>query len=302
MRSFAEPPPRMLWPIPDRWPHPTISPLIMGILNVTPDSFSDGGDYQEPEQAIARAGQMIAEGADIIDVGPESTRPNSGEVSAALQMDRAVPVIRALRAKFPTTVLSIDTRLAGVAQAALDAGADIINDTSALRDDPGMVRLAAASGARVVLMHRRGKPATMQRDGGPEYHDVVGEIVGFLQERVEYAVTQGVDRSRILLDPGLGFGKRIEHNLLILRNLDRFIELGLPVFVGASRKRFIGETLRCIRPEEANDPKSRLFGSLACAALATIAGVSVLRVHDVRATAETVRMCQAVWNADTSDT
>ena len=270
---------------------PTATPLVMGILNVTPDSFSDGGDYLTSDDAVARAFEMIGEGAAIIDVGPESTRPGAEPVSAAEQIDRALPVIRAVRARNDRVALSIDTTLASVAAAALDAGVDIVNDVSALRHDPAMVDVVVSAGASVVLMHMHGTPADMQRDGGPHYRDVIGDVTAFLDERTRYALGRGVDPSRIILDPGIGFGKRIEHNLLILRNLDRFAALGQPLLVGASRKSFIGHVLAI------EDPKQRSAGSLACAAVAAMAGASIIRAHDVRATVEAVRMCAAIKEA-----
>ena len=273
---------------------PSATPLVMGILNVTPDSFSDGGDYAKPADAVAQAMEMIAEGADMIDVGPESTRPGSQPVPAAEQIARSVPVIEAVRKRDDEIAISIDTRSAAVAKAALDAGADIINDTSALRDDSAMVDLVATSGVPLVMMHLRGTPADMQKDGGPQYDDVIGEIGMFFEQRLRYAADHGIDRSRIIIDPGLGFGKRVEHNLLILRHLDKLVSLGQPVLLGASRKSFIGQVLRDISPACKDDPRLREAGSLACAVIALMAGASILRVHDVRSTVETVRICTAV--------
>jgi dihydropteroate synthase len=267
------------------------TPLVMGVLNVTPDSFSDGNEYFEPARAVERAFGMISEGADIIDVGPESTRPGAQPVSAAEQIARAIPVIEAIREKDDRVAISIDTRLASVARAALSAGADMVNDVSALRDDPEMVEVVAASGTAVVLMHIRGVPADMQRGGGPQYDDVVGEVAAFLDERRGYAVSRGIDPSRIIFDPGIGFGKRVEHNLLIMRHLDRFVALGQPVMVGASRKSFIGSVLGI------EEPKHREAGSLACVAIAVMAGAAIVRVHDVRPAVEVVRLCSAIRQA-----
>ena len=272
----------------DRAVDPSTSPLVMGVLNVTPDSFSDGGSYSTAEEAVARAFEIITEGADIIDIGPESTRPGSRPVAPDDQIARAVPVVAAVREANPRITISIDTRLAPVAQAALDAGADMINDISALGDDPGMVEVVARSGALVCLMHRKGRPIDMQHGGGPYYDDVIGEISRFLRERIQSAVAQGVDESRIIIDPGIGFGKRIEHNLMILKHLECFAGLGRPVLVGASRKSFIGKVLG------AEDPKQRGAGSLACAVIAALAGAAILRVHDVRPTVEALRLCTAV--------
>ena len=269
----------------------SFSPLIMGILNVTPDSFSDGGDYFDPECAVSRTMDMIEEGADIIDVGPESTRPGSLPVPEDEQIKRAIPVIRTIRQANKRIPISIDTRLAPVAAAALESGADMINDTSALRDDPNMVEVVTDSDAYLVLMHRRGSPMDMQSGGGPQYADVIGEICGFLRERIDFAVSHGIDQSRIIVDPGIGFGKRIEHNLLILRDLRHFTALGQPVLVGASRKRFIEAVLGT------NDPKMREIGSLVCAVHTALSGAAIVRVHDVRETVESFRMLRAIGDS-----
>ena len=261
---------------------------LMGILNVTPDSFSDGGAYLSPGAAVDRALRMIDEGADVIDVGPESTRPGAEPVSAEVQIERAVPVIEGIREHDRSVTISIDTRLAVVARSAIEAGASMVNDVRALRDDGELAGVVASSGVELVLMHMRGRPAEMQRGGGPVYDDVIDEITSFLAERVAHAESHGVDRGRIIVDPGIGFGKRTEDNLRILRELRRFTELGLPVLVGASRKRFIGGVLSI------DEPSDRLAGSLACAAIAVMSGASILRVHDVRETVEVARMCEAV--------
>ncbi len=248
----------------------------MGILNVTPDSFSDGGAYLDHDAAVARAEQMLDEGAAIIDVGPESTRPGSMPVAADEQIRRAVPVIQALHERRPQAVISIDTRSAVVAAAARAAGASIVNDISALRDDPQMSELVRHTGAGVVLMHMRGTPATMQAD--PHYDDVVAEVGEFLRERASWAESRGIARERIAVDPGIGFGKTIEHNLALLRGLESLVDLGYPVLVGASRKSFIGKLLA------APDSADRLAGSLACALRAVVAGACVVRAHDVSMT------------------
>lgn len=260
----------------------------MAILNVTPDSFSDGNAYANAQQAADAAERMIGEGAAIIDVGPESTRPGAAPVPASEQIDRALPVIEKIRARDDAIAISIDTRLASVAQVALDAGADLVNDVSALRDDAAMADLVASRDAAVVLMHMRGTPADMQKDGGPVYENVVDEITRFFEERISFATTAGIAAERIILDPGLGFGKRVEHNLTILRNLDHFVQLGQPILVGASRKSFIGHAL------DLNDPKDRLSGSLACAVTATLAGAAIIRTHDVRETVQAVQMATAI--------
>lgn len=260
----------------------------MGILNVTPDSFSDGGEFFDPDRAVVRAMQMIDEGADIIDVGPESTRPGSQPISTDEQIKRAIPVIRAIRKENKQISISIDTTLAAVATAAIESGADMVNDTSALRDDPELVEVVASSEADLVIMHRRGTPADMQKDGGPQYDDVVGEIRDFLKERADFAQSKGIDRSRIIIDPGIGFGKRNEYNLLIIKELRRFCDLRYPVLLGTSRKRFLGSLLKD------DDAKSRDLATLVTSVLATQAGVAILRVHDVRSTVNTIKILNAI--------
>ncbi len=274
---------------------PVIPPLVMGVINVTPDSFSDGGECHDHDAAVARAMTMISDGAAIIDVGPESTRPGSRGVSADEQIRRAIPVIESIRSRDSRIAISIDTCSAAVARAAVGAGADMINDTSALRDDPALVEVVAEKQASVVLMHRRGMPATMQENGGPAYGDILREIGDFLCERREFAVGQGIAHSRIVLDPGIGFGKRTEHNLTILRSLDHFVALGQPLLVGVSRKRFIGAVLGL------DIPRERDAGSLACAVMATLAGVSIIRTHDVRSTVQAVRICNAIRRSRQQD-
>ena len=272
----------------DRIVEPSYWPVVMGVLNVTPDSFSDGGRFVESDDAVTAALRMIADGAAIVDVGPESTRPGSSSVSVDEQISRAIPVIERIRTQDAAITVSIDTTSAKVARAAIDAGADMINDTSALRDDPAMAEVAARTGALLCLMHRRGMPAEMQLGGGPVYGDVIAEILAFLKERVELAAEAGIARERILIDPGIGFGKRTEDNLAIMKNINRFVELGHPVLIGASRKRFIGEVLGV------DDPCDREAGSMTCAVLAAQAGAAIARVHDVRATVEAIRLHKAI--------
>jgi len=257
------------------------TPLLMGILNVTPDSFSDGGQFVDVDQAVAHGLQMARDGAAIIDVGGESTRPGSERVDEAQQIERVVEPIRKLRAALDegglTTVqISIDTTRRKVAEAALDAGAQIINDVSAGREDPGIFKLAAERGVPIVLMHMLGEPGTMQDD--PHYEDVVKEVLAFLLERVYAAVTAGVAREQVWLDPGIGFGKTLDHNLALLGSLDRFVETGLPVLLGVSRKRFIAG---CCEGFDAPQASDRLPGTLAAGILGAQAGVHALRVHDV---------------------
>ena len=251
-------------------------PLVMGILNVTPDSFSDGGEHEGPLEALEWAERMIAGGAAIVDVGGESTRPGSAPVTPAEELARVQPVVERLVADAVVPV-SIDTRHPLVAQACVDAGAAIVNDVSGFRDD-AMVRVAAGSGTGVVIMHMLGEPGTMQDD--PRYDDVVDEVRGYLDRQAARLVRAGVAESRIAIDPGIGFGKTLEHNLALLRGLPALVEVGFPVVVGASRKRFIGE----ITGEQV--PAERVGGSVAAALWAAARGAAVVRVHDVAATAQ----------------
>lgn len=273
-------------------------PLVMGILNVTPDSFSDGGAHAEPAAAVRRAETMLAEGADLLDIGPESTRPGAQPVPAGEQIRRALPVIERIRAAHPDVVLSLDTRSYEVARAGLDAGVDIINDISALRDEPELAGLIAERGAGVVLMHMQGTPETMQRD--PQYHDVVAEVAAFLAVRAKAAESAGIVPERIILDPGIGFGKTVAHNLQLLARLETFVELGYPALLGASRKGFIGKVSRAGRADAATDSgkaANRLGGSLACAARAYAAGAAFVRVHDVAATVQMLDVLAAIADA-----
>lgn len=269
---------------------PCHRPLVMGILNVTPDSFSDGGRYLDQDRGVKHAREMVCHGADIIDVGPESTRPGSLPVDDAEQRRRAIPVIERIREAHPHIPISIDTRSAGVARAALSAGANIINDVSALRDDPKMAELVATSGGAVVLVHRRGSSREMQVGGGPRYDDVVAEVAALLEERAEFAESVGVARDKIILDPGIGFGKRVEDNLRLLRRLDRLVATGRPVLIGVSRKRFLGSLLGESSPESTPTPEARDAASLACALNAADRGAAILRVHDVKSTVAAIRI------------
>ena len=247
-------------------------PCIMGILNVTPDSFYDGGRHDSPERALFQARRMESEGADIIDVGGESTRPGAETVSPDLEARRVVPVIDALRGEIRVP-LSVDTCHEEVAREALRAGASIINDVTGLGDSPGMASLAAETGAGVIIMHMQGAPGEMQRD--PHYEDVVGEVIQFLRERALLAREAGVREEAIVVDPGIGFGKRLQHNLDLLNRIGELRALGYPVLVGPSRKSFIRE----ITGAEVDE---RLPGTAAAVALAVAAGVEIVRVHDVR--------------------
>lgn len=272
---------------------PGAGPFVFGVLNVTPDSFSDGGRYATPAEAIEAGLRMADEGADAIDVGGESTRPGSRPVAAEEQIRRTTPVIAELARRFGVNgpAISIDTRLAAVARAALDAGATIINDITALRDDQDMAPLAAARGAGVILMHMQGTPATMQEN--PTYGNVVEEIRQFLAERIDAAVAAGIGRRRVVVDPGIGFGKTTAHNLEILRRVGEFRTLDVPVLVGPSRKRFIGEVLNI------PDPLERLNGTLAAVAACVLAGVECVRVHDVAECRQVADVCAAIRSAQT---
>ncbi|UCE25941.1 MAG: dihydropteroate synthase [Candidatus Zixiibacteriota bacterium] len=258
----------------------------MGVLNVTPDSFSDGGRFEDPGTAVNRALEMEQQGADIIDIGGESSRPGAIPVSAEQEWTRIGPVIEGIRSTSKVT-LSVDTCKAGVAEAALDAGADIINDISALREDPKMVELVASRQVPVVLMHMLGTPATMQRD--PKYDDCVSEINEFFSERVEACRRYGIDASRIILDPGVGFGKRVSDNLEILARLSEFKRFGLPLLVGTSRKSFIG----MVHPTDAS-ASERLGGSIASMITAVANGADIVRVHDVAETVEALKIVRAI--------
>ena len=261
--------------------------LVMGVLNVTPDSFSDGGQFFAPDKAVEHGLQMAADGAAIIDVGGESTRPGSESVSAEQQIKRVVPVIEALCQKINVPV-SIDTYKIEVARAALDAGAAIINDITALSDER-IGELAVERRVPVVLMHMQGTPATMQNE--PKYDDVVGEVLEFLLGRAKRAEKLGIAKEMIFIDPGIGFGKTTEHNLSLLRNIDKFVATGYRVLVGTSRKRFIGQITGKEKPAE------RILGTAATVALCAAAGVSFVRVHDVAEMVDVVKISNAVCNA-----
>lgn len=261
---------------------------VMGVLNVTPDSFSDGGAYVAVERAVERAWQMVDEGASIVDIGGESTRPGAEPVGAQEELGRVLPVIEALAASDFPIPISVDTSKPEVMRQAVDAGAALINDVRALRE-PGAVEAAVALGVPVCLMHMQGEPASMQQQ--PYYDNVVEEVLQFLEERVRVCEQAGLARERLLIDPGFGFGKTLDHNLSLLRHLDRFLGLQLPVLIGLSRKRMIGGVVDA-------DSGDRVHGSVAGAVLAAWMGASIVRVHDVRATADAMRICEAVRLAE----
>ena len=269
---------------------PTSQPVrVMGVVNATPDSFSDGGRFADPAAALAQARRLIAEGADILDVGGESTRPGAQAVDAAQEIERIVPLIRAVRAESAVPI-SVDTMKPQVARAAVAAGATMWNDVTALRHAPDSAAVAAELGCQVVLMHMQGEPRTMQAE--PHYEDVVREVADFLAARAEAAIAAGVARERIWLDPGVGFGKhRLRHNLPLLAGLDRIVALGFPVLLGVSRKSFIGAL------DGGAGTDDRLGGSIAGALAGAAAGVAAVRVHEVRETVQALRVWRAIADA-----
>jgi dihydropteroate synthase len=264
--------------------------LIMGVLNITPDSFSDGGKFFSLAEAVFQGVKLAAAGADLLDVGGESTRPGSRPLPEEEEIRRVVPVIRELAGRI-SIPLSVDTRKAEVAKRALEAGAEMINDVSALRHDPGMAALAAAWRVPVVLMHMRGEPETMQAD--PRYDDLIGEIRDFFRERIEFAETAGILPERIILDPGIGFGKSLEkkHNLILLKNLGAFADLGKPLLVGPSRKAFIGRILNL-------PPAQREEGTLGAVAVAAYNGARIVRVHEVERTRRLLAIVDAIGHCE----
>jgi dihydropteroate synthase len=272
----------------------------MGILNVTPDSFSDGGRFLQAGAAIDHGCRLVGEGAHIVDVGGESTRPGAEPVTAEVELGRVQAVIEGLTAARTGAQISIDTSKASVARAALDAGASLVNDVSAFRADPQMAGLVADSGAECCLMHMLGEPRTMQRD--PRYEDVLDDVKAFLTERLEFAVREGVSERRVLLDPGIGFGKTVEHNLELLRRLDELLTLGRPILVGTSRKSFLGRIADSPGTALPDSPGTALLaGTLASNVLALERGASVFRVHDVAPVREALAVTAATlgekWTA-----
>ena len=261
------------------------APRIMGILNVTPDSFSDGGDFIAPDAAVAHARDMVATGADMIDIGGESTRPGADFVPVDEEINRTAPVIKAIRADLATPI-SIDTRKAPVAKAALDAGANLINDVAAFTHDPALAEVAVQCGAPVCLMHAQGDPKTMQDN--PDYSNALLDVYDFLSKRIENAVAAGIPRNRIMVDPGIGFGKTTEHCLILLRDISLFHALGCPILLGASRKTFIGVI------SGAQSAKDRVYGSVSVALDAVAQGVQMVRVHDIQATKQAISLQTAI--------
>jgi dihydropteroate synthase len=260
-------------------------PVVVGVINMTPDSFSDGGRLTEPGQAADMAEQMVAVGAEWLDVGGESTRPGALPIPVEEQVRRTVPAISAIRRRLQTCI-SIDTTSAQVVQSAVDAGANIVNDVSAGRDDPDMLPLVARRRLAIVLMHMQGTPKTMQE--APSYRDVTAEVSTFLLERRERAIAAGIDPARIIFDPGIGFGKSLHHDLKLLKDTSVLAKLGQPLLVGPSRKRFIGEITGERRPDQ------RVFGTAAVVAWCIAGGASAVRVHDVGPISQVVRMIQAI--------
>jgi dihydropteroate synthase len=267
---------------------------LMGIVNVTPDSFSDGGLFLDPEAAVEHGIELVEQGADILDIGGESTRPGAEPVGTEEELRRVVPVLEALVQRARKAQLSIDTSKARVAKAALDAGASLVNDVSALRADPEMAAVVADSAAECCLMHMLGEPRTMQHGvGGSSYGDVVDDVKAFMEERMSFAVGEGIDERRILLDPGIGFGKTVAHNLELLRRLDELVALGRPIVIGTSRKSFLGRMLPARGADDPIAPAERLPGTIATNVMALERGARVFRVHDVAPVAAALTVAAA---------
>jgi len=261
--------------------------LVMGIVNVTPDSFSDGGKFFSPEVAISHASKLITQGADIIDIGGESTRPGAEQVSESEELKRVIPVIEKIRTDNPTILISIDTTKASVAKHAVEAGADIINDVSGLSFDNNMIGIVESFNIPVVIMHMKGNPQNMQLN--PKYKDIVNEILDFFKMKINIAIQSGINRSMIILDPGIGFGKTVEHNFELLSRLNEFNVLELPIMIGPSRKSFIGITLDL-------PPEDRVEGTAAAVSAGVMNGASIVRVHDVKSMKRVVRIIEKVRN------
>jgi len=276
---------RMIWKVNGKAVDLSRRAQVMGILNVTPDSFSDGGCFDDIEKAMVQAREMIQQGAWMIDIGGESTRPGAAEVSEVEELERTIPVIELLRREWDG-LISIDTKKAGVAEAALRAGADIVNDVSGLTADPEMISVCAKSDCGLVVMHMQGMPETMQEN--PTYHEVVSEIRAFFEERLATLTAAGIARERICFDPGIGFGKTLEHNLTLLRHLDQLAPDGQPLLLGLSRKSFLAKLC------DAQLPAERDKATAAMTALARQQGVMLHRVHDVKGNLDALRVCEGL--------
>ena len=267
--------------------NPKRETLVMGIVNVTPDSFSDGGKFFSPEVAISHASKLIKQGADIIDIGGESTRPGAKQVSESEELKRVIPVIEKIRTDNPTILISIDTTKASVAKHAVEAGADIINDVSGLSFDNNMIGIVESFNIPVVIMHMKGNPQNMQLN--PKYKDIVNEILDFFKMKIKTAIQSGINRSMIILDPGIGFGKTVEHNFELLSRLNEFNVLELPIMIGPSRKSFIGITLDL-------PPEDRVEGTAAAVSAGVMNGASIVRVHDVKSMKRVVKIIENIRN------
>lgn len=267
--------------------NPKRETLVMGIVNVTPDSFSDGGKFFLPEVAISHASKLITQGADIIDIGGESTRPGAEQVSESEELKRVIPVIEKIRTDNPTILISIDTTKASVAKHAIEAGADIINDVSGFSFDNNMIGIVESFNIPVVIMHMKDNPQNMQLN--PKYKDIVNEILDFFKMKIKIAIQSGINRSMIILDPGIGFGKTVEHNFELLSRLNEFNVLELPIMIGPSRKSFIGITLDL-------PPEDRVEGTAAAVSAGVMNGASIVRVHDVKSMKRVVRIIEKVKN------
>ena len=267
--------------------NPKRETLVMGIVNVTPDSFSDGGNFFSPEIAISHASKLIKQGADIIDIGGESTRPGAELVSESEELKRVIPVIEKVRIDNPTILISIDTTKASVAKYAVEAGADIINDVSGLSFDNNMTGIVESLNVPIVIMHMKGNPQNMQLN--PKYKDIVNEILDFFKTKIKIAIQSGINRSMIILDPGIGFGKTVDHNFELLSRLNEFNVLELPIMIGPSRKSFIGITLDL-------PPEDRVEGTAAAVSAGVMNGASIVRVHDVKSMKRVVRIIEKVRN------
>ena len=267
--------------------NPKRETLVMGIVNVTPDSFSDGGKFFSPEDAISHASKLIGQGADIIDIGGESTRPGAEQISESEELSRVIPVIEKIRFENPKKLISIDTTKASVAKHAIEVGADIINDVSGLSFDNNMIDTVARFNTPVIIMHMKGNPQNMQLN--PEYKDIVNEILDFFKKKIKIAIQSGINRKMIILDPGIGFGKTVEHNFELLSRLNELNVLELPIMIGPSRKSFIGITLDL-------PPEDRIEGTAAAVSAGVMNGASIVRVHDVKSMKRVIKIIDKIRN------